>query len=91
MQTKGKEKSVAWVANQGNIAINKPFKTKARPHMVSSSDALFVFVFMVVNLMKVTPFENSLIDVRASPYSRNLGIRACTYVGRRIFKIITTR
>ncbi len=46
MQTKGNDKSVAWVANQGNIAINKPFKTKARPHMVSSSDALFVFVFM---------------------------------------------
>ncbi len=46
MQTKGNDKSVAWIANQGNIAINKPFKTKARPHMVSSSDALFAFVFV---------------------------------------------
>ena len=91
MQTKGNDKSVAWIANQGNIAINKPFKTKARPHMVSSSDALFVFVFMFENLTKVLPFENSLIDVRASPYSHCTAIRACTYVGRRIFKIITTR
>ena len=91
MQTKGNDKSVAWIANQGNIAINKPFKTKARPHMVSSSEALFVSVFMFVNLPKVLPFENSLIDVRASPYSYCVGIRACTYVGCRIFKIITTR
>ena len=49
MQTKGKDKSVAWIANQGNIAINKPFKTKARPHMVRSSDGLFAFVFVFMH------------------------------------------
>jgi hypothetical protein len=60
--------------------------------MIRSSDGLFafVFLFMRTNLTKVLPFENSLIDVRASPYSRYLGIRACTYDGYRIFKIITT-